>query len=386
MQNKEYSDIEHIPHYDLAILGAGPAGSTLARLLRKDYKIIVVDKKKYTDISTFETNSANESLEFQKPCGGLLAPDAQKALSRFNLTLPKTVLVDPQIFAVKTVDTKQDIVRHYQRFYINLDRHRFDLWLISLIPDTVTYLDDTLATEIQSFDGGFELSLKPHRSSLSTPQKIRATWIVGADGASSLVRRKLFPDRTIEQYASMQQWFSSERHDALYSCVFDSDITDSYCWTVSKDGYFIVGGAFPVDEAKLRFSLLKDKLITHHAFDYDSDSFATPLRNEGCMVSFPKGVRKFCAARDNAFLIGEAAGFISPSSLEGISYAFESAYRLAEVLNARPSNPAKEYRVQSLPIRMKLMTKYLKRPFMYRPFLRRFAMKSGISSIKIRES
>ena len=41
-----------------------------------------------------------------KPCGGLISGDAQKALASFDMTLPKDVLVDPQIFAVKTIDLR----------------------------------------------------------------------------------------------------------------------------------------------------------------------------------------------------------------------------------------------------------------------------------------
>jgi len=70
--------------YDIAIIGLGPAGATFARLLDPKFRIIAIDKKR----------EATET-SFRKPCGGLLAPDAQKALSKFNLTLPKDVLVDP---------------------------------------------------------------------------------------------------------------------------------------------------------------------------------------------------------------------------------------------------------------------------------------------------
>lgn len=101
--------------YDIAIIGTGPAGATLARLLYPKYNIIAIDKK------------TPHGDGFQKPCGGLICTDAQKALASFDLTLPKDVLVDPQIFAVKTIDLKNKLIRHYQRFYINMDRHKFDL-------------------------------------------------------------------------------------------------------------------------------------------------------------------------------------------------------------------------------------------------------------------
>lgn len=69
--------------YDIAIIGLGPDGSTVARCLNKDYKIIAFDKKDENDM---------------KCCGGLLSPDAQKLLAKFDLCLPTEVLVDPQIF------------------------------------------------------------------------------------------------------------------------------------------------------------------------------------------------------------------------------------------------------------------------------------------------
>ena len=57
--------------FDVVIIGLGPAGSTLARLVNGQ-EVLCLDKK------TFLPGG------FEKPCGGLLAPDAQKALARFD--------------------------------------------------------------------------------------------------------------------------------------------------------------------------------------------------------------------------------------------------------------------------------------------------------------
>ena len=89
--------------FDVAIIGAGPAGSVLAaQLARKcpELKILLVDGQ----------NEKNK-----KVCGGLLAPDAQGMFARFDLTLPKYVLADPQIFDVQTIDLVTGSVRNYQR-------------------------------------------------------------------------------------------------------------------------------------------------------------------------------------------------------------------------------------------------------------------------------
>jgi len=349
--------------YDIAIIGLGPAGATAARLLDKQFKIIAIDLK------------SEAGSSFRKPCGGLLAPDAQKALSRFNLTLPKEVLVDPQIFAVKTIDSKQKLLRYYQRFYINLDRHKFDLWLMSLIPDSVEVKRGARCEGIRKVGDAYEVTYVLD----GVKHSVLCKHVIGADGSNSLVRRSLFPDRKIPQHVSIQQWFAEEHQTPFYSCTFDKDITDSYCWSVSKDGYFILGGAFPKKDCRRKFDLLKSKL-EQHGF-----TLGAPLKTEACLVSMPRGLRDFCAAKDRAFLIGEAAGFISPTSLEGISYALNSAQRLAETLNGGRGCPALRIRLRSIPMRLKLLLKHLKAPFMYNAFLRGLVMKTGLRSISVLE-
>jgi flavin-dependent dehydrogenase len=351
--------------FDVAIIGLGPAGATLARLLDPRKSVIALDKKR-----------AGDAAAFRKPCGGLLATDAQKALSKFNLTLPKKVLVDPQIFAVKTVDTKQNLLRYYQRFYINLDRRKFDEWLISLIPAHVKVESGAVCINIQRLDNHFVITYAQD----GARRTIEARTLIGADGANSIVRKALLPQRKIARYVSIQQWFPEEHSTPFYSCVFDSEITDSYCWSISKDGYFILGGAFPRDGARRRFELLKKKLAENDAFGF---TFGEPIKTEACLVAMPRGLRDFAVAGNGVFLLGEAAGFISPSSLEGISYALNSAYELARILNSDASKPEWRYRVKSLPIRVKLLLKYLKSPFMYKPFLRKLVMKSGLKSIRV---
>ena len=114
--------------YDIVVVGAGPAGSIFVSEIAKvrpELRILVID---------------GQQLTFSKPCGGLLAPDAQKLLAKFDLVLPKNILEDPQIFAVQTIDVDQKLVRYYQRHYLNMDRYAFDQWLLSLIPSHVDVL------------------------------------------------------------------------------------------------------------------------------------------------------------------------------------------------------------------------------------------------------
>ena len=111
--------------YDIIVIGLGPAGSTLARLL-KNKKVLAVD---------------NQNTLNKKPCGGLLAPDAQKLLAHYDLVIPKEVLVSPQIFSVKTMDLESKMIRYYQRYYLNMDRYLFDKYLVSLIPKNINIVN-----------------------------------------------------------------------------------------------------------------------------------------------------------------------------------------------------------------------------------------------------
>lgn len=350
--------------YDIILIGLGPAGAIFARQIDPKYKVLAIDKKL-------------GSGSFSKPCGGLLAPDAQKALTSFGLNLPKNVLCDPQIFSVKTLDLDSNLVRHYQRMYINLDRHKFDMWLISNIPDTVTIEQGTVTDISKDFDG--------YTVSYTQGDEVKtasAGFIVGADGAKSSVRKLICPKLKTREYLSIQQWFKDESPTPFYSCVFDSENTDCYSWTVSKDGNLIFGGAYPIKTAKQAFENQKKKL---EAFGIH---FGEPIKQEACLVLRPTGLKSFCLGKDNAFLIGEAAGFISPSSLEGISSAIISASALSDAFNEpwyTMRDIKKRYTRLTRKQRIKLTTKLLKCPFMYNKHLRRLVMRSGLQAIEMKQ-
>ena len=358
----EVSIIMNDKVFDIAIIGLGPAGSTFARLLDKNFSVIAFDKK---------SNDKNSS--FEKPCGGLLAEDAQKCFSKFGLTLPLNVLVDPQIFCVKTIDIKTECIKYYQRFYINLDRHKFDTWLKSLIPQNIQIEDNVVCTKIEKEDDIYKILILKGNDKL----EYKAKYIIGADGAASIVRKTIYPNKKLTSYLSIQQWFEDKHKKPFYSCIFDSEITDCYSWGLSKNGKFIFGGAFPIKNGRDKFELLKAK-VKPYGFKLEN-----PIKTEACMVLRPSNPFEFCCGKNNAFLIGEAAGFISPSSLEGMSYAFESAYILSEIFNKKKFSSNFEYTKLTIPIKIKLTTKLLKNPFMYNPILRAIVMKSSFQSIKM---
>lgn len=168
--------------YDVAIIGGGPSGATLARLIGGRYKVLLVDRR-----------NLDESSEFRraKCCGGLLAPDAQKVLAQFGLGLPGEVMVGPQMFSVRSVDFDNGIQRYYQRHYINIDREGFDRWMLSLVPGSVEIRTSCVFRGFREKGELMEVDL----SGPGGAEKIYARLLVGADGATSKVRRMIAAPR-----------------------------------------------------------------------------------------------------------------------------------------------------------------------------------------------
>ncbi len=351
-------DIRSRQDYDIVIVGAGPAGSTFARLLPSGVRALLLDGRGGRG----------------KPCGGLLAPDAQKALARFDLTLPREILVDPQIFAVRTIDLGCGLERYYQRCYLNLDREKFDAWLRSLVPDSVETRRGRVCAARRE-GGGFVVEYREADGAL---RQAAARYLVGADGAGSFVRRTFFPAHRVREYVAIQQWFPEQHANPFYSCVFDRETTDCCSWSISKDNRFVFGGAFAPHGCRESFERQKQKLAAQFGF-----RFGEPLFTEACRVLRPSSPASFCCGEDGVFLLGEAAGFISPSSLEGISWAIRSAVALSRAFHAGRAHLHGVYASQTRGLRARLLGKRLKCPLMYQPSLRRLVLRSGISSIDL---
>lgn len=352
--------------YDVIIVGGGPAGATLARLLGETRKVLILEQR---DLEAAPGG-------FEKCCGGLLAPDAQEMLARFGLGLPRDVLASPQLFAVRAIDLVSGKERFYPRNYLNVQREAFDRWLISLLPSKVEVRWGAQFLDFNIVDDGTEVSFlwKGKR------EKVTGRLLVGADGAQSRVRRKLIDIPPAGIYVAVQQCHAASKALPYYTAVFDPAVTDFYGWMIPKDDRLLVGAAIPSGPDVLsRFELLLQKL---QAYGFD---FSGSGRRQGTLLLRPRGQGILHRGTTQVILIGEAAGWISPSSAEGISYAFRSALALSRALEQGCQGALGRYRRLTKGLGLNLLGKRAKSPAMYWPFLRRLAMGSGLLSIDITE-
>lgn len=352
--------------YDIVIIGSGPAGANLARLIGDKYKVLLIDKR--------DMENENPDNLSNKCCGGLLAPDAQKMIAKLGLSMPKDILVNPQLFAVRTIDLTNDLERLYQRFYFNMDREKFDRWLISLIPSSVDKKFNTFFKNYTQIPEGYEVNYLHKGKVLSAKTRI----IVGADGAYSKIRMSIDKGIAIpERYISIQEWFECRDNVPYFTAIFDEKITDFYSWIIPKENCLLLGSALnPKDRPKEKFDMLKEKL-SQLGFHLENK-----IKTEGAYINRPKKLSQFYAGGNKIALIGEAASAISPSSAEGISYALKSSLYLAQSLDKGIDGFLNRYEQKTQNIKLNLLIKNIKSPIMYQPLIRQFAMKSGLQSIK----
>ena len=342
---------------DILVIGAGPAGSTFtSQVAGSGYSVLLLD---------------GQSEKTAKPCGGLLSPDAQELFARFDFTLPGGVLADPQIFSVRVIDLQKRREQYYRRCYFNMNRLAFDCYLLSLVPDSVQILQGRAIKLSANTDGTYTAQIQTDEEQ----QEIRCKYLVGADGASSLVRRTFFPKRTIKHYVAIQEWYEPQIPiNPFYSCIFDPETSDSCSWTLFKNGYMLYGGAFASKGCREAFETQKSRLEA-----YFKVPFGKPVKTEACLVNSPRGKRDFLTGHGNIFLLGEAAGFISASSFEGISGAIRSGELLAQAFKKKHPQSAYRHLCRSLKFKFWLKTK--KRIVTHTPWIRHLVMKSGLTSL-----
>ena len=200
--------------YDVVIVGAGPSGSTLARLLPKHYKTLIIDKRNLNEYPG----------KRKKSCGGLVSPDAQRMLAKFDIGLGKDILVSPQLFAVKVIDNDNKLERFYQRNYINVDREKFDRLFINHIPKHVEQLYNVKFNNCTKIEKGYKFEYFDDNEVKSVETKM----IIGADGGNSLLRKSLYPNDKVKKYVSMQKWYLQDNPVNHYTAIFDKEISDYY--------------------------------------------------------------------------------------------------------------------------------------------------------------
>jgi geranylgeranyl reductase family protein len=274
-----------VERFDVAVIGAGPAGAATAiRLTRAGAKTLLIDKA---------------SFPRDKPCGGGLTLRAVRELP-----------VDPAPVVEHEVDRMEFRLGRRGRFERRGRRGPFVLMTQRRRLDQ--YLAEQAAAAGADFRDGVKVSV----------EEIDAEVIIGADGANGATAKALGLGGPIVHGVAYE---GNAPYDDRYrglALIELGSIPGGYGWIFPKGDHLNVGvGGWESEGPRLRDHLAT--LCGRHAIDVDSlrsvRGHRLPLRRPG-----------FVPARGRALLVGDAAGLVDPLTGDGMYEAFVSARLAAE--------------------------------------------------------
>jgi flavin-dependent dehydrogenase len=233
---------------------------------------------------------------------------------------PDGLAVDPGVVRFRYLDWVRDRVKSTSLEFVNAEREDFDQWLLSLLPDSVEILPATSVLDAAQDEGSCVVAL----GNGETPSTVSCSHLIGCDGARSIVRRSIgrgtqvvyvtVQDR-VELHGEAEPWFD---------CIAVPDVGDGHAYTyvVPKEDTALVGSVFY--PGTRRPGELQDRVLD--AVRERRDEIGESLAREGGAALAVRRAEDVVRGEGAMLLAGEAAGLISPTSGEGISYALRSGH------------------------------------------------------------
>jgi geranylgeranyl reductase family protein len=302
--------------YDVAIVGAGPAGAFAAYLLaQRGLRVLLLDKAQFPR---------------DKVCGGGIS---QKTIQLLDFDIAPVVQkrVVGAYLTYQNVDTVvKDLDDHTGACTLRRD---FDSFILDrAIAQGATFRSDA------NFEGvAVGSDVVDVRTSVGA---YRARYLFGADGVFSQVRRHCFPPDLVRYAPCVEALvYVDEKIIAQYRdrVLFDfGGMENGYGWIFPKRDHLNAGvfSIFPSPNIK---TALRAFLARYRSLQtYSSITLlghAIPLKNTRGQFQ-----------RENIWLLGDAAGFAESFYGEGIYFALKSAALAARALTEAFDQPhSREY-------------------------------------------
>ena len=308
--------------YDVAIVGAGPAGATCAWYLAKqDIRVLLLDKAKFPR---------------DKFCGDAVIPRAQRHLERMGV-LDQMIEAGECLFTTSGgfvspsgIECLSDSTENPNGTPMSAKRIIMDERIVRAAQSAGAELVEEAAVDKVAFDDRAG-TWTAHASS----RRFTARTLVLADGAHSKLARSLGIVKDSPGAICSRSFIDGGTHsfetDGI--CYMERDLLPGYAAIFRHPNdelnfctYIIPGGkAVPSDLKALHHGLLDQNPIVrrHLGPGYKIE----PMKGAWLRLG---GIPKSYA--DNLLIIGDAAGHIDPLTGEGIQFAMEGAEQAAETL------------------------------------------------------
>lgn len=304
--------------YDVLIVGGGPAGATAGYLLSTlGYRVLIVDRACFPR---------------PKLCGGLIT---HKTVQILESVLGETV---GSLEAQNAIIYRSDHCEIFEKDQLvlridsvlplhSLDRRLYDNILLRKA-------EDAGATVIQG-DRVTRIDLNAMQVGTAKGRVLGAGYILGADGANSIVRRELFRAFKID----VQRW-QRNMATAVQVSVDRARLPRSVDCPRVYSGFVNWGYAWAIPSKKqVRIGLVGLNRKNARNWSGLLQGFCSALglrgsvahRIRGHPIPYGNFVRQPSSGK--VALIGDAAGLVDPVSGEGLFYAHKSAELVSQAIH-----------------------------------------------------
>ena len=297
--------------YDVIVIGAGPSGSTAAKILAENgFSVLLTEKF---------------TLPRYKSCSGcLIKKTIDLVRLYYNADIPHEITCSPAENKGMIITDGAGRSYTFPHTGLNVWRSKFDHWLAKKAVESGAVLKDNAPVLMCEQDAG---SVKVYIGGEHNYIE-RARYVVDCEGITGTIRNKLLGCR--QQTISTYQTYNTGNIalDTQYFYAYlQPEFSEYDAWFNVKDD-MIVLGVSAGDPSKIpefyrsfigymerEHGLVVSKLIKE-------DKWLLPRIQPGCDIDYALG---------RIFFSGETAGWLNPMG-EGISCGMESSYHLAQAI------------------------------------------------------